>query len=115
MWLEDSRGDLLADNDGYYSWDPYLQFVAPEDGDYTVSYRDIQYRGNPMGVYRLTIGVVPHIWAAFPMGGQRGTTIPVRLLGCNLGANDHQTVTIAPDAPEGLHDEWFNVAGVWTN
>jgi hypothetical protein len=114
-WAEDSSGNLLAENDGYYRWDPYLQFVAPRDGEYTVSYRDIQYRGNPMGVYRLTVGVIPHIWASLPMGGQRGTTTTVRLLGCNLGAEAQKEVVIAPDAPEGLREERFNVNGVWTN
>jgi len=31
-WAEDSSGNLLAENDGYYRWDPYLQFVAPRMG-----------------------------------------------------------------------------------
>jgi hypothetical protein len=114
-WAEDSRGKLLAENNGYYRWDPYLQFVAPEDGDYTVSYRDVEYRGNPMGVYRLTLGVVPHLWSTFPLGGQRGATTAVRLLGANLGVDAKADVVIPPDAPEGLREERFQVGGVWTN
>lgn len=114
-WVENSRGDLVVENDGYYRWDPYLQFAAPEDGDYTVSYRDIQYRGNPMGVYRLTAGLVPHMWSAYPMGGQRGTTVSVTLRGCNLGPSAQRSITIPADAPEGVREERFEASGVWTN
>jgi hypothetical protein len=89
--------------------------VAPEDGEYTISYRDIDYRGNPQAVYRLTIGVIPHIWSSFPMGGPRGSTTSVRLLGANLGADTRRDVVIAPDAPEGMREERFNVGGIWTN
>jgi hypothetical protein len=114
-WLEDSAGNILTENDGYYRWDPYLQLVAPRDGEYTVSYRDMQYRGNPMGVYRLTVGVLPHIWATLPMGGQRGTTTSVRLLGCNLGTDTQREVVIAADAPEGIREERFDIGGISTN
>ncbi len=114
-WIEDARGRTLAENDGYYRWDPYLQLVAPEDGDYTFAYRDIQYRGNPMGTYRVTIGVIPHVWSAQPLGLQRGARTEVRLLGANLGSDAVQTIEVPDDAPEGLLTRRFSVNGVWTN
>jgi hypothetical protein len=114
-WVEDSLGRTLVENDGYYRWDPYLQFTVPEDGKYTISYRDIQYRGNPMGVYRLTVGAVPHVWSTYPLGGQPGTRYPVQLRGCNLGSTASTTLEIPADAPEGLRTVWFDVDGVSTN
>jgi hypothetical protein len=113
-WIEDSRGTLLAENNGYYRWDPYLQFAAPEDGEYTVSYRDVQYRGGPNGVYRLTISTGPHLWAVFPMGGRRGAATPVRLLGANVGEAS-KSVTLPADAPEEVRETTFEVGGAWTN
>lgn len=114
-WVEDSRGRILAESDGYYRWDPYIEFDAPEDGEYTVSFRDIQYRGNAMGVYRLTVGVIPHLWSIFPMGGCRGRTVPVRLFGSNLGDEDRREIRVPDDAPEGVREERFAVGSVWTN
>ena len=126
--VEDKKGRILAENDGYYNWDPYIEFPVPEDGEYTVSYRDIQYRGNERGVYRLTIGVRPHIWSAFPFGGQRGTTVSVRLRGANLGTNTRRDVQIPADALEDprvrrrrnssfpeLTPQRFKVDGIFTN
>lgn len=114
-WVEDSRGNLLAESNGYYRWDPYVQFVAPEDGEYTVSYRDVQYRGAPTGVYRLTVSTGAHLYGVFPMGGQRGTATPVQLVGANAERDPGLSVILPADAPEEWIQQIFNVSGVWTN
>jgi hypothetical protein len=38
--------------------------------------------------YRLTGGLMPHVYHAMPLGGQRGTTVDVELHGVNLATID---------------------------
>ena len=50
----DEDGELLfADDDSLFGLDPYLQFVAPEDGDYEVVVRDAD---DAVGDYVLLLG-----------------------------------------------------------
>ena len=62
MEIRDASGATLAESEGtsddYYRWDPLIFFTAPKEGDYTVYYRDLNWRGAPSAVYRLTVGVV---------------------------------------------------------
>ena len=50
----DEDGELLfEDDDSLFGLDPYLQFVAPEDGDYKVVVRDAD---DAVGDYVLLLG-----------------------------------------------------------
>ncbi len=50
----DEDGELLfSDDDSLFGLDPYLQFVAPEDGDYEVVVRDAD---DAVGDYVLLLG-----------------------------------------------------------
>ena len=50
----DEDGELLfEDDDSLFGLDPYLQFVAPEDGDYEVVVRDAD---DAVGDYVLLLG-----------------------------------------------------------
>jgi Bacterial pre-peptidase C-terminal domain len=106
---------VLAANEGYYHWDPYIEFQAPADGDYTLLFRELTYRGAPEAVYRLTVGAVPHVSGILPAGGQRGSTVEVRFAGINLGETRTQRVTIPTDAPLGERDVRFTVGGHASN
>jgi hypothetical protein len=113
--VRDAAGKVLGASDGYYRWDPYVEFVAPADGLYRVQFHDIQFRGAPTAVYRLTIGAVPHAWSLFPMGGQRGTTVRARFTGINLGPEPVKAITLPKDEPLGLREERLAVGGLHTN
>jgi hypothetical protein len=72
---------LIADNDDYFGSDSYLRFTAPEDGIYQVSIHDMNFGGLQDYVYRLTITDGPQIESVFPLGGRRGTSVPLRFTG----------------------------------
>jgi hypothetical protein len=94
----DSAGKQVAFADDFRnSPDPVLFFRPPADGEYVVELRDVIYRGRGDFIYRLTIGVVPYVTDLFPLGGQRGTQVPVELRGVNLKSTQ-TTVRVAADA-----------------
>lgn len=80
----DSSGRRLVENSGYFGADAFLAFTAPADGRYQVRIHDANFGGLQHYVYRLTISAGPFVELAYPLGGQRGTTIQSRLLGVNL-------------------------------
>lgn len=81
--------------------DPLLVFEVPQDGDYVVEVRDELYRGRAQFYYRLTIGQLPCVLAAYPAGGKRGTTTPIELFGVNLQSTRTFPLTIPPDPAVG--------------
>lgn len=95
-----SRGKVLAFNEGRFHWDCALHFKAPEDGEYIVRFRDLQYRGSPSASYRLTLGQIPHSLAVYPAGGKRGTKVKVEFIGINLGAHPTTFIEIPEDTEE---------------
>jgi hypothetical protein len=103
--IVDSAGQVLMSSDGtaddYYRWDPVVAFTPPKDGEYTAWFRDLNWRGAPMAVYRLTVAAMPHAYGIFPLGGKRGTTATVHFLGANL-KDATQSVPIPRDAGELL-------------
>lgn len=103
--VTDAAGKVLGSSQGtsddYYRWDPVVSFTAPADGAYRVWFRDLNYRGDARAVYRLTVGAVPHASAIFPLGGRRGTTVPVRFFGPHAGGQPRDVV-IPTDAPDFL-------------
>ena len=112
LTLSDGNGKELAYVDDYHlKPDPVLFFQVPKDGQYVIEIHDILFRGRGNFVYRLKIGVLPYITRISPLGGRRGTTVPVQLFGVNLPAKTLD-LTIPADAPpllpievqqDGLH------------
>jgi hypothetical protein len=85
LTLYNAEGRQLASVDDFrFKPDPVLFFQVPQDGDYLVEVRDVIFRGRADFVYRLTIGTLPYITHAYPLGGRRGTTTKVELFGVNL-------------------------------
>lgn len=81
----DSQGKELAYADDYrFNPDPALFCTLPADGIYTLEVRDALYRGREDFVYRVSLGELPFITRAFPMGGQTGTEVVAEISGYNL-------------------------------
>ncbi len=74
-------GQLLRRAEDTFGLDPALGLVAPRDGRYVVAVRHMAYVGRPQFVYRLSLAPVPLVQAAFPAGGQRGSTEKVTFAG----------------------------------
>ena len=85
LTLYDASGNELAYDDDYrFHPDPVLHFVVPKDGEYAVEIKDAIYRGREDFVYRITIGELPFVTSAFPLGGRAGAKTTVHLTGWNL-------------------------------
>jgi hypothetical protein len=83
--LYDEHGREVAFADDYhFNPDPVLTCELPADGAYTLEIRDSIYRGREDFVYRVALGELPHVTAAFPLGGPVGKNTPIRLTGWNL-------------------------------
>lgn len=98
--IQDSRGRELAFNDDFHGADPFLTFIVPETADYYVLVRDLRFQGGPAYTYRLTMGEIPYVTAAFPSAGMPGGTLELELTGYNLGAQ-RSRVTLPADGPFG--------------
>ena len=84
LQLYDPRGKELAYSGDYYGRDPFIDFTAPEDGDYTVKIWDFVYGGGSDFFYRLHIGSLPHIDAVVPAALKPGAKNTVTIYGRNL-------------------------------
>lgn len=81
----DASGRQLAEStDAAGSVDAQLRFAAPADGTYRIRIYDARYQGGPEYVYRLTLTAGPLVDAVFPLGGRRGTTTELELIGANV-------------------------------
>lgn len=79
--LDKNRFELAtADDTILFRQDGYLNFTAPEDGDYIIQLRDSSYRGGGNNYYRLHIGTFRRPEIVYPAGGMVGTTTKVRFV-----------------------------------
>lgn len=82
MTLYAASGALVASNGDYYGTDPFLDVVAPADGEYVVALHDLSYRGGYP--YRLVITDRPQIENVFPPVVKAGEPARLTALGRNL-------------------------------
>ena len=101
LLLQDAGGRELAFNDDFNGTDSLLAYTIPTSGDYFVCVRDLHNQGSANHTYRLSMGEFPYVTGTFPMGGRPGATVPVELLGFNLGAAPTTRVTLPADAAPG--------------
>jgi hypothetical protein len=79
--LDKNKFELaFADDSILFRQDGYLNFTAPEDGDYVVMIRESSYRGNANSKYRLHIGTFRRPEVVYPAGGKVGSTTKVRFI-----------------------------------
>lgn len=96
--IQDTRGHELARTEDFSRPDADIVFTAPQDGDFVLLLHDLRYQGGENHRYRLTVGEIPHVNAAFPPGGQSGAILDLRLDGVNLGGASTCRFTL-PSAP----------------
>ncbi|MFP4382104.1 MAG: hypothetical protein ACLFUS_16505 [Candidatus Sumerlaeia bacterium] len=88
LTLYDEEGnELNFADDFYFDPDPVMYYEVPQDGIYELEIRDAIYRGRQDFVYRVTIGEMPYITAAYPLGGQEGSNAMTLVSGWNLNKN----------------------------
>ena len=84
LMVFDSQGKELAYSGDYYGRDPFIDFTAPADGDYTVKIWDFVYGGSADYFYRLQIGSLPHVDAVLPAALNPAAKNRVTVYGRNL-------------------------------
>lgn len=83
IWDSQGRETAYAD-DFRFKPDPVLVFRVPKDDEYLLEVRDIIYRGRGDFIYRISIGELPYLTHIFPLGGRRGSEVPVEVRGINM-------------------------------
>jgi hypothetical protein len=102
--IRDSDGLLLADTVDSQGRDSVLTFSTEAGGKYSISLRDLDFRGNRSFVYRLSIRRGPRVLAAIPAAGQRGDSRKIEFVGIGLATGKPtlesvwRTVTFPSDA-----------------
>src|SRR5438876_4943779 len=111
--LRDASGHELSTVMQELNRDPQLIHTFDAASDYTISVRDVEYRGSPEATYRLSIGQLPAVTHVLPLGLPRGQTTTVQLAGVNLGGMaamdvsvpadySRDTMTVVPKTPAGV-------------
>ena len=99
--LRDPNGAEVANSGQGSGLDSVLDYTALVAGKYTLSIRDIRYKGGGGFRYRLSIGELPYLETIFPLGGQRGTDKTVAVTGANLETVNAIQVSIDTETPTG--------------
>lgn len=84
LTLTNKSGKTLASNSDYFGADPFLDFVAPEEGEFFVRLNDLTFNGSTP--YRLVVSDRPHVENAFPRAITAGQSATLTVLGRNLGS-----------------------------
>jgi hypothetical protein len=93
LTLTDERGMVLESNDDFGETRDALVVHTPQhDGTLVVRVADALNTGSPRHVYRLTVGEVPYLTSVYPLGRRKGSTLPVRVEGVNLGKSGRGSV-----------------------
>jgi hypothetical protein len=107
------EGKRIVENDDAFGADSMVRFTATADGRHQVRIHDVQFRGGPAYVYRLTITADPHVDRVYPLGGRRGSKIAVELSGQAL-PREPAEIQLPADGPKEYAHRVI-VAGKTTN
>ncbi|OWK44393.1 pre-peptidase C-terminal domain-containing protein [Fimbriiglobus ruber] len=104
MSLTDADGKLIASNGDYFGRDPFVDFIAPRDGDYCIGLHDLSYRGGQP--YRLIVTDHPQVENVFPRVIQAGKPTTLTVYGRNLGTRAKPSEWKVNDLPlDALSEE----------
>jgi hypothetical protein len=90
----DARGSTLAFNHDGTTMDPFLVFMAPQDGNYVIqtmgqkypASSEVRFAGGEDCIYRLHVSTEPYVRNTWPLAVPRGGKSLVMLEGWNLTA-----------------------------
>lgn len=96
----DGKGNEIAAQDDslLHRQDPVVSFVAPHDGRYVITLRDSGYLGSTNNWYLLKVGEAIQPSLVYPLGGEPGQTVKLRMIG-DAGGDFTQDVKL-PDQPD---------------
>ena len=92
--VRDASSRVVADVADTEGNDPALTFAAKAGEEYTISLRDVDYRGDRSYVYRLEITPGPRVLAAHPPIGKRGEKREVEFVGYGLATGQPKLETL---------------------
>ncbi len=84
MAVVDDQGRELESSRHHFLRDPFIDFTAPEDGEYFISLTDSIYGGGRDYFYHLRVTRNPHIDFVFPPAGEPGKKQSFTVFGRNL-------------------------------
>jgi hypothetical protein len=79
--------------------DNRLEYTFANPGTYIVRLHDLTFEGADFSVYYLRMGGIPFAASMFPLGGQRGTKVPVTLSGGTLAQDLVHLVDLSGEVP----------------
>ena len=92
--LDENQNVLVScDDTPLLRQDPYVSLLAPKDGRYVIAIRDSGYQGGENNRYLMYIGSFVRPAVVFPLGGQPGEKIQLRVMG-DLSGTWKQTYTL---------------------
>ncbi len=94
--LNNAAGQSLASSGDYHGRDPFIDFAAPDEGDFFLVVNDLIYRGGLP--YRLIITTLPQVENVFPRAVQAGQTVAMTAYGRSL--KEGPTATVPPQLDE---------------
>lgn len=97
LTLTNKAGKPLASNSDYFGADPFLDFVAPEEGEFFVKFHDLTFNGG--APYRLVISDRPHVENVFPRVITVGQPATLTAIGRNLGSGSKKSTWQIHDTP----------------
>jgi Bacterial pre-peptidase C-terminal domain len=98
--LRDSDGREVASASALARPDARLIFTPRKSGDYFLIARDLRYQGSADHHYRLSVGKLPTVTSAFPLGGRTGSSARLTLTGVNLPTPE-TTLAMPSEPPFG--------------
>ena len=96
-----SNGKLLASSSDYRSRDPFIDFLASQDGEYQVLVHDLSYRGGLP--YRLLVTDRPYVENVYPRAVQAGQFADLTAFGRNFPSDDTDSLWQINDLPIQQH------------
>ena len=97
LTLTDAEGRQLASNGDHAGRDPLVEFVPPRNGDYTVTFNDLSFRGGHP--YRLVISTQPQVENIAPRAIMAGKPTPLVVYGRNLGSHARPSPLLVNELP----------------
>ncbi|MEX2285795.1 MAG: PPC domain-containing protein [Planctomycetaceae bacterium] len=93
--VRDAGNHLVAEAVDTRGHDIRLTFAGRAQQEYTLSLRELDFRGHQSFVYRLNVSPSPQVVAAIPAAGRRGETRSIEFVGIGIatGATQLESVT----------------------